>query len=72
MKLKKKFEEKRVLKRREEKKILFILENRSNHKSKDPLKKKRCVVNEVRQTVLTQKITDSKVLSHKKAHKDAR
>lgn len=34
------------------------------------LEKKLCL-NEVRQSVITHEITDSKVLSHKKAHKDA-
>lgn len=33
--------------------------------------KKKLCLNEVRQSIITHEITDSKVLSHKKAHKDA-
>lgn len=40
-----------------------------HHKSSDLRKKKLCL-NEVRQSVITHEITDSKVLSHKKAHKE--
>lgn len=48
---------------------LYITRN-VHHKSSDLWKKKLCL-NEVRQSVITHEITDSKVLSHKKAHKDA-
>jgi tRNA U38,U39,U40 pseudouridine synthase TruA len=35
------------------------------------ISEKKLCLNEVRQSVITHKITDLKVLSHKKAHKDA-